>query len=136
VRIRIAILFLAATCPVFHAQRVDSTNTHFRVWAFDSVTVVVDAKTKMKTSTPAHASGMLGYAVIYHPTDPTICLVEYVHKQYHGLDAVRQTVGVPGGDARLAVFEKGSTAKATIAAAAKALGFPEVDFNRFVVRVP
>jgi hypothetical protein len=98
--------------------------------------VSVDAKTKAKTYTPAHVSGMLAYAVIYHPKDPTICLVEYVHKQYHGLDVMRQASAAPGADARLAVFEKGSTTKESVAAAAKALGFPEVDFNKFVVRVP
>jgi len=135
VRLRIAILVvLASICPVLSAQRVDITNTHFRVWAIDSV--VVDAKTKARMPANANASGMLGFAVIYHPTDPNICLVEYVHKQYHGLDAVRQAVGAPGADARLAVFEKGSSPKATVAAAAKALGFPDVDFNKFVVRVP
>ena len=78
VRIRIAILILAAICPILAAQRVDPTNTHFRVWAFDSVVTTVDAKTKVKTSAPAHVSGMLAYTVIYHPKDPTICLVEYL----------------------------------------------------------
>jgi hypothetical protein len=138
VRLLTAAVISLAICPILCGQRVDATNTHFRVWAVDSVTVTIDAKTKTKTIAPAHASasGMLGYAVIYHPTDPNICLVEYVHKQYHGLDAVRQAVAVPGVDARLAVFEKGSTSKAAVTAAAKALGFPSIDFNKFAARVP
>ena len=133
---RMAILILAAICPVLSAQRVDSTNTHFRVWMLDSVLVTVDAKTKAKTSAPAHVSGMLGYAVIYHPTDPTICIVEYVSKTFHGLDVARQAPTAAGADARLAVFEKGSTPKAIVAAAAKAVGFPDIDFDKFVARVP
>jgi hypothetical protein len=135
VRLRILILFLATLCPFLPAQRVDPTNTHFRMWVVD--TVVVDPQTKARK--PAHAglTGMLGYTVLYHPKDPTICLVEYVHRQYHGFDTLKQDI-VAGValDTRLQTWNKNSTKPQDVAAAALALGFGNIDFHKFSVRVP
>lgn len=107
------------------AQRVDSTNTHYRVWAIDRV--VTDAQGMRM---PAHAQGKLGFVAIYSP-DASLCLVEYVAARHQDFNALRQDK-----DPRVRVFEKPFTKRAVFDAAARAAGFTQLNLDKFFVRVP
>ncbi len=116
-------LFLIAT-PLI-AQRVDSTNTHYRFWAIDRVITTADGVTK-----PAHADGMLGFVAIYSP-DSSICLVEYVAAKYDDFEALRKDK-----DARVKIFDKAKTKKDVFEAAARRAGFVDLNLDKLIVRVP
>jgi len=126
------ILLLALSASLC-AQRVDPKNTHFRAWTVDRV--ITEAKTGARK--PAHADmpGILGFVVIYHPRNPDLCLVEYVTRKHSDLDPLRQ-VAAAATDAQFKLFERANSKGADFAAAAKAAGFPDVDLEKFAVRVP
>jgi len=123
-RTLLPLLFLLLTVSAL-AQRVDSTNTHYRVWAIDRV--ITDAQ---GIRMPAHAQGMLGFVAIYSP-DGSLCLVEYVAAKHQDLDAVRRD-----RDPRVRVFEKPFTKRVVFETTARAAGFTQVNLDKFFVRVP
>lgn len=123
-RVLLPLFLLVLSVPAL-AQRVDSTNTHYRVWALDRV--VTDAQ---GVRMPAHAQGMLGFVAIYSP-DNSLCLVEYVAAKHEDLDALRKDK-----DPRVRVFEKPFTKRAVFETAARAAGFTQLNLDKFFVRVP
>jgi len=131
------LLVLLAAVPLA-AQRVDSTQTHVRVWVLDEV--VTDAQSGRKM--PAHAKGKLAFIAIYAPGEnPTRCLVEYVALKNSDLDDVRAARDrdkdkADTDRAKVRVFEKGRTKRSDFEAAARAAGFTNLDLDRFFVRVP
>jgi hypothetical protein len=108
------------------AQRVDPFQNHYRVRVVDKVITGADGIRK-----PAHASGMLAYAAIYHPNGKLV-LVEYVAKEFSDLDGLFKDAAK---DPDVKVFPKGQTKKEDVEAAAKAVGFGKVDLSRLTVRV-
>ena len=111
--------------PDAQAQRVDSKNTHYRVWAIDRV--IIDAEgVKM----PAHAAGMLAFVAVYN-ADDTLCLVEYVAAKHKDFAGLRQDKSP-----RVRVFEKAFTKRRAFEAVARAAGFTQLNFKKFIVRVP
>jgi hypothetical protein len=127
------LLVFMAALPLA-AQRVDSTNTHFRVWAIDRV-VSDEHGNRM----PTHAKGKLAFAAIYN-ADDSMCVVEYVALKNGDLDDVRNDKEKDknkqdGDKTKVRAFEKGRTKKSDFEAAAKAAGFVNVDLDRLLVRV-
>ncbi len=134
-RLAVLLVILVVAVPLA-AQRVDSTNTHFRVWAIDRV-ITDDKGHKM----PAHAKGKLAYNAIYN-ADDTMCLVEYVALKNFELDDVRKDRDKDkdkddGDKTKVKVFEKAHTRKSDFVAAARVAGFVNVNLNldNFFVRV-
>jgi hypothetical protein len=128
------LLILAAALPLA-AQRVDSTNTHFRIWAIDRV-VTDEHGHRM----PAHAKGKLAFIAIYS-ADDSMCVVEYVALKNGDLDDVRDDKEKDKNKddkdkTKVRAFEKGRTKKSDFEAAAKAAGFVNLDLDKFFVRVP
>ncbi len=118
------LVLLALTLPAF-GQRVDRKNTHYRAWAVDYVTT--DAQgLKM----PAHAAGKLGWVAMYS-ADGSLCVVEYVAKDYHDLDSLRRD-----SDPRVKVWEKASTPRQLFEGVARTAGFTALDLDKFFVAVP
>ena len=76
----------------------------------------------------------MGYVTIYHPKDPNLCIVEYVSRLYSDQNSLRQAAAAVGSPVK--VYEKSHTRAEDFAAVAKAAGFPDIDFEKFVVRVP
>ncbi len=123
-RVLLPLFLLFLSVPAL-AQRVDSTNTHYRVWAIDRV--ITDAQ---GIRTPAHAQGKLGFVAIYS-ADGSLCLVEYVAARHQDLEDVRRD-----SDPRVRVFEKPFTKRAVFETTARAAGFTQLNLDKFFVRVP
>lgn len=132
-RLAVLLAIFVVAVPLL-AQRVDSTNTHFRVWAIDRV--ITDEQGHRM---PAHAKGKLAFNAIYN-ADDTMCLVEYVALKNFELDDVRKDRDKDKDKddkdkTKVKVFEKAHTKKSDFVAAAKAAGFANLNFDSFFVRV-
>src|ERR1022692_4228309 len=102
------------------AQRVETRNTHVRMWAID--TYVLDSRGR---PVPAHQAGMLAYVVIFHKD---ICAVEYVAQTASAHTPLLNDLAV-ATDVRLKVFDRNHTKAADFLAALKAAGFPPIDLD-------
>ncbi len=130
-RLRIAVLLLAAIGPILVAQKrpTPPSETHYRVIMVDSVIVDSVKHTRM----PAHAAGKLGFVAIYSK-DGLHCLVEYVSASYEDFNDVRSQVAA-ANDPAIKLWEKAQMKHEDLQAAAKVAGY-DVDFKKFYVRVP
>jgi hypothetical protein len=121
----VLLLLVLFLCGPLAAQRVDSTNSHYRLLALDRV--ITD---EHGNKVPAHAKGKLGFVAIYNE-QMTLCVVEYVALRNEDLDDARND-----RDARVRVFDKARVKRTVFEAAARAAGFTNVNFDKVFVRVP
>ena len=130
-RTRITIVLLLAFTAGAGAQKraVPATESHYRVWAVDQVTV--DPKTGVRS--PAHAAGMLGFACAYSK-DGQHALCEFVGKSFSDHNALRNAASAQI-DSAMKVWEKATTKRSDFEAAATAAGFTHVDLQRLSVSV-
>ena len=122
-RLALLLLFIFTTAPAF-AQRVSPENSHTRFLAIDRM--ITDAKGR---KVPAHAQGMLGFAVAACNPTATLCIVEYVGRKDSDFNALRAD-----RDPGVKAFDKGLTRKRQFLDAARAAGFTAVDLDKIFVR--
>ena len=112
------------------SQRMDPKNSHVRVWAIDRVVVGPDGSRQ-----PAHLdANMLGFVAYYHPGNSQICLVEYVARDSARFNLLRQDAQAPNSQVR--VFEKTFGKRQDFENAVRALGFPQIDLDKFYASIP
>jgi len=136
VRVRVAVLIILTCSMVLPARSqkraVDPRLSHYRVVVLDQI--ISDGHGHRM---PAHAAaaGTLGFVVLAYHSDGKHVLVELVGTSYHTWDALRSQ-GAANADPMMFSFDKALVPQATIAAAVKAAGFPNVDLSKTFVRVP
>ena len=124
------LLAVLASSLIANAQRVDPTQSHYRLRVIDRV--ITDAMGRR----PAHAEGKLGFVAIYKGNS-NICMVEYVALKYEDFNSLRADAS---NDPLIKIFEKARSRKEDVAAAGRAAGFAQADLDKFFdkvfVRVP
>ena len=124
------VALLIVTAPLL-GQRVDPSQSHYRIRAIDRV--ITDARGVRK---PAHADGKLAFVAIYRGNS-NICLVEYVALKHEDFDSLRADAA---SDGAIKVFDKARSKKEDVAAAGRGAGFAQADLDKFFdkvyVRVP